>query len=281
MSQPDAHNGTPDFPAIYDLLVPVLSFGGAALAILVWTNGIAIDLRFTAAGCVLASVVLAYLAWVRPKKDIVALTTPIYALIFFAVPLDDAVATIILELLYAVSLSILLVRLKYRFGKPAAAIPEGGELSGPLKEYVDRTHPACTRLPTAAGHRAARAVLRFTAGNYSDVPPEAHEGIRELEGSGCAPAFTMAFEIVAEQAELTEKSRPRPSLYKEFAASDAALLARPLSGHTKNDDGYDPGYDAALDNALLLLFAAGWTASEADRPHLRTAEAFAARVMEG
>jgi hypothetical protein len=280
MSQPDVHAGTKDFPAIYDLLVPVLSFGGAALAILVWTNGIAIDLRFTAAGCVLASVVLAYLAWVRPKKDIVALTTPIYALIFFAVPLDDAVATIILELLYAVSLSILLVRLKYRFGKPAAAIPEGGALVGPLKEYVDRTHQACARMPTAAAHRAALVVLRFTAGNYGDVPPEAHEGIRELEGSGCAPAFTRAFEIVAEQAEITEKSRPRPSLYKEFAASDAALLARPLLPKKKNEDGYDPGYDAALDNALLLLFAAGWTASEADRPHLRTAEAFAAKVLE-
>ena len=66
-----------------------------------------IDLRVTAAGCVCASFTLAYLAWILPKKDIVALTTPIYAIIFFAVPLDDPVATIILELLYAISLSIL------------------------------------------------------------------------------------------------------------------------------------------------------------------------------
>ncbi|MGB8219986.1 MAG: hypothetical protein WCE46_06335 [Methanoregula sp.] len=280
MSHPDAPAGTPAVTAIYDILVPVLSFGGAALAILVWTNGIAIDLRFTAAGCVIASIVLAYLAWVRPKKDIVALTTPIYALIFFAVPLDDAVATIILELLYAVSLSILLVRLKYRFGKPAASITEKGELSGPLKEYVDRTHQACARLPTAAAHRAALAFLRFAAGDYGDVPPEAHEGVRELEGSGCAPAFTTAFEIVAEQAETTEMSRSRPSRYKEFTASDAGLLARPLQPRKKSDDGYDPAFDAALDNALLLLFAAGWTSSEADRTHLCRAEAFAAKVLE-
>ena len=277
----------PDIPAgrslvSFDLAVPVLSFGGAAVAILLLTNGIAADLRFTAAGCVLASVVLAYLAWIRPKKDIVALSTPVYALIFFAVPLDDAVETIILELLYAVSLSILLVRLKYRFGNPAAAIPEGGALAGPLKEYVDRTHQACARMPTAAAHRAAVAFLRFTAGDYGDVPPEAHEGIRELEGSGCAPAFTTAFEIIAEQAEITEKSRPRSEWYRQFASADEVLLARPLPPpRKKNDDGYDDGFDAALDNALLLLFAAGWTASEADRGHLRTAVAFAARVIEG
>jgi hypothetical protein len=275
----------PDIPAVPgspgEILVPVFSFGGAALAILVWTSGWSIDLRVTAAGCVCASFALAYLAWIRPKKDIVALTTPIYAIIFFAVPLDDPVATITLELLYAISLSLLLVRLKYRFGTPGAAAPQGDVLPGPLGEYVDKTHQACARLPTAAAHRAALAFLRFTAGDYGDVPPEAWEGIRDLEGSGCAPAFAMAFEIVAEQAELTEKSLPRPSWYKQFAASDATLLARPQPPRKINDEGYDAGFDAALDNALLLLFAAAWTASEADWGHLRTAEAFAARLIEG
>ena len=147
--------------------------------------------------------------------------------------------------------------------------------------YVDKTHQACARLPTAAAHRAALAFLRFTAGDYGDVPPEAREGVRDLEGSGCAPAFAMAFEIVAEQAELTDRALPRPPWYKQFAASDATLLARPLPPRKVNDDGYDAGFDTALDNALLLLFAAAWTASEADRGHLRTAEAFAARLMEG
>ena len=74
---------------------------------------------------------------------------------------------------------------------------------------------------------------------------------------------------------------PVRSWYKQFAASDAPLLALPLPPRKENDDGYDAGFDAALDNALLLLFAAAWTASEADRGHLRTAEAFAARLIEG
>jgi len=281
MSQTEITTKTAGDPAaLWEWAVPVFSFGGAAFAILAWTSGINIDLRFTAAGCVIASVVLAYLAWIRPKKDIVALTTPIYAIIFFAVPLDDAVATIILELLYAVSLSILLVRLKSRFGVAAIAHDEG-TLAGRLGDYVEKTLPACSTMPPAAAHKAAVTFMRYAAGEYADVPIEAREGILLLDGSGCAPAFSTAFEILTEQAAITEKSRPVPEWYKQFLSADEALLARPLPPATKKVDGYNAGFDAALDNALLLLYAAAWNASAADRPHLRTAEAFATRVIEG
>ncbi len=51
-----------------ELAVPLFSFGGALLAILFWTSDSAIDFRITILGCVIASWVLAYLAWIRPKK---------------------------------------------------------------------------------------------------------------------------------------------------------------------------------------------------------------------
>jgi len=267
----------PESSRSYELAVPLFSFGSAALAILMWTSGITLDLRITAAGCVVASFVLAYLAWIRPRKDIVALTTPIYAIIFFAVPLEEPVATIVLELLYAVSLSILVLRLKSRFGAPAAIHAEG-TLAGPLGEYAEKVHPACAGIPPAAAHRAAVAFLRYAAGEYGDVPVEAREGILLLDGSDGAPAFKMAFEILAEQATLTEKSRPRPEWYTQFATTDEPLLALPLPPPQKKDEGYDEGYDAALDNALLLLFAAAWNASEADRGHLVAAQEFAQRL---
>ena len=120
-----------------ELAVPLFSFGGALLAILFWTSDSAIDFRITILGCVIASWVLAYLAWIRPKKDIVALSTPIYSFIFIAVPTDNFSA-MVLELLYAVSLTILLVRLKYRFGEPGTAVSLGKELGGSLKAYIDR-----------------------------------------------------------------------------------------------------------------------------------------------
>ncbi|HNX17067.1 MAG TPA: hypothetical protein PKM50_01925 [Methanoregula sp.] len=273
-------NNTSQNTKSYELAVPVLSFGGAALAIFLWVSGLAGDVRYTIAGCLVASCILAYLAWIRPKKDIVALTTPVYSIIFFAMPLDEPVATITLELLYAVSLSILLVRLKSRFGEAAVAREEG-TLSGPLADYVDKIKPACTAIPPAGAHRAAVTFLRYASGEYGDVPDEARDGVLALDGSGCAPAFKTAFEILAEQAVITEKSQPVPEWYKQFASADEPLLARPLPPQKKKTDGYDDGFDAALDNALLLLFAAAWNGSEADRGYLFKADAFATRVIEG
>ena len=54
-----------------------------------------------------------------PRKDIVALSTPLYSFIFIAVP-TDVFSSVVLEVLYAASLTILLVRLKYRFGTTAS-----------------------------------------------------------------------------------------------------------------------------------------------------------------
>ena len=266
-------------PAVLEYAIPLCGFGGAFLGILSWAGGVPVDLRITAAGCVIASFVLAYLAWIRPRKDIVSLTTPIYALIFFAVPLSEPVATIVLELLYAASLTALLVRLKCRFG---SAEPQGKkevELPPVLVGYIEKIQSACAGLPPAAAHRAATVFLRYTSGDYGEVRNEADEGILALDRSGCAPVFVTAFEIVREQAEITEKSRPRPEWYRHFEPADEPLLARPLPAAEKGADGYDPGYDAALDNALLLLFAGAWNAVPEDRKFLRTATVCAVRII--
>ena len=61
-----------------EYLVPLLSFGGALVGIFFWITSASVDYRISILGCVLASWVLAYLAWMRPKKDIVALSTPVY-----------------------------------------------------------------------------------------------------------------------------------------------------------------------------------------------------------
>ena len=105
---------------------------------------------------------LLYLAWIRPKKDIVALTTPIYSFVFLAVPTDNF-SVIILELLYAASLSILLLRLKYRFSAPPA-IPDKEKLSGALKTYTERTHDILTGTPPDTAHQATCSFVQFANG---------------------------------------------------------------------------------------------------------------------
>ncbi len=134
-----------------ELAVPLFSFGGAAVAILAGIQGISLDSHYPALGCVLASCVLAYLAWLRKKKDIVALSTPVYAFIFFLVPTEVAVG-IILQLLYAVSLTILLVRLKLRFGS-MAPVPGTPEQEGPLDGYVGLVRQSLPGLPPGSPGR--------------------------------------------------------------------------------------------------------------------------------
>jgi hypothetical protein len=254
-----------------EVAVPLLSFGGALIAILLWTLPVETDLRITILGCVLASWVLAYLAWIRPKKDIVSLTTPIYSFVFLAVPTDNF-SVIILELLYAASLSILLLRLKYRFNAPPA-IPDKEKLSGALKTYTERTHDILTGTPPDTAHQATRSFVQFAQGEYA----EAARISGDVTGhdTNHNPVLTRAFAVVLEHATVLDQSLARPEPYLTFQPEDADLLALPIPSALEKDQ----EFDATLDNALLLLFSAGWNASEEDRPHLLMSQDFAQKLM--
>ena len=130
-----------------ELLVPVLSFGGTFAGIFIWSLGFHFGIQYAAIGCVLGSCILVYLAWIRQKKDIVSLTTPIYAFIFFVVP-TDYLPGIVLQLLFAASLTILLVRLKYRFGSSDEPSRTGRSLpdpSVPMRNGCRAPLPRCRR----------------------------------------------------------------------------------------------------------------------------------------
>jgi hypothetical protein len=257
-----------------ELAVPLLSFGGALLAIIFWISNIPLDFRISILGCVLASWVLAYLAWIRPKKDIVALSTPLYSFIFIAVP-TDVFSSVILELLYAASLTILLVRLKFRFGRPGTAAFGVKELADPLKTYVEQTRVTCGKLDPETAHNATLAFVRFAEGNYGEAARVSGTAAGQLEDSGDNPCLTRAFKIVREHAALLDKSLPLPQTFLTFLPEDADLLAKPVPVSPGNDQ----EFYTSLDNALLLLFSVAWTLSEKDRPHLKACEAFAQRLL--
>jgi hypothetical protein len=259
---------------LLELAVPFFSFGGALLAILFQTLGISLDFHYPATGFVIASCILAYLAWIRPKKDIVALTTPIYSFIFFFVPTDYETG-LLLQLLYAVSLTILLVRLKYRFGKPGTAASLGKELGGPLKNYIENTHDTLTSTSPDTAHRATLAFVQFAQGDYGNVARISGTVSLPGEDTGREQCLSRAFTIVKEHAELLDKSLPRPFTCQVFNPEDADLLAKQMPPALDNDQ----EFYLALDNALLLLFSAAWTASERDRPHLLACQAFAQKLM--
>jgi len=257
-----------------ELAVPLFSFGGAVIAILFLMTGADIDFRISILGCVIASWVLAYLAWIRPKKDIVALSTPIYSFIFIAVPTDTSSA-VILELLYAISLTILLVRLKYRFGKPGMALYGGRELADPLKTYVEHTRESSSGISPETAHLATLAFVRFAEGEYKDSAQVSGTAAGQLEDAGSNPCLTRACKIVKDHAALLDQSLPRPLTYLTFSPEDACLLAKQMPPALDKDQ----EFYTALDNALLIVFSAAWNNSERDRPHLLACQAFAQKLL--
>ena len=94
------------------LLVPALSWGGILAGLLVpaWPP----VLPAGPLGCILASAAIALLALGRQKKDIVSLCVPIFAIMIFVVPLETP-PTIAIQVLYAASLTGLVLRLERRF----------------------------------------------------------------------------------------------------------------------------------------------------------------------
>jgi hypothetical protein len=254
--------------------VPLFSFGGAFLAILFQIQGIALDFRIPAFGCVLASCFLAYLAWIRPKKDIVALTTPIYSFIFFIVPTDYSTG-VVLQVLYAVSLTILLVRLKYRFGTPGTAVSLGKELGGSLKTYIEDSRDSFSGTSREAAHSAALVFVRFAEGNYGDAALSSKTALVEGENPDQVTPLMRAFSIIREHSTLLHKSLPRPVTYLTFPEKDHPVLAKPAA--PANDA--DTEFYTALDNALLVVFSAAWNNSEPDRPYLLACQVFAQRLM--
>src|SRR5512138_538498 len=204
------------------MLVPILAFGSTLAGMALWSSGILTEIQYAAIGGFAASCPLAYLAWTRLHKDIVALSTPIYGFIFLITPIDYS-GGVALQLVYAAGLTVLAARLRYRFGPVTTAAMAGGLEQGPLFTYVE-SGASGDQPGVAAGHAAAAAFFSFAEGEYARAA--------ELSrGAACAAGtpeiLARAFSILREHAELLEHDRPRPVTYGKFLPADAPFLAKP------------------------------------------------------
>jgi hypothetical protein len=257
-----------------EVAVPILSFGGTLAGILLWDMGSRFGIQYAAIGCVIGSCILAYLAWIRPKKDIVSLTTPIYAFIFFVVP-TDYLPGIVLQFLFAASLTILLVRLKYRFGAPEAPVPDGLVLVESIRIYAERVRGSCSSLPPEVAKSAGEVFIRFARGDYEDAAYEADLATGHLEHAGDAQLLIRAFSIASEQAAHMEQSLRLPESFLKFAPEYSSLLANPSPGSRDREQ----EYHTTLYNALLLLYAAAWNGTDAGRKRLLAYQDFALKLF--
>ncbi|MFA5266976.1 MAG: hypothetical protein WC379_03315 [Methanoregula sp.] len=256
-----------------EALVPVLAFGSTLLGIALWESGTRFEIQYAAAGSFLASCLLAYLAWHRPRKDIVSLTTPLYGFIFLVTSIDYY-SGILLQLFYATGLTILVIRLHYRFGAGAAVSSDTELPTGPLRDYVESTRDTFAGLDAVTGRSAVMAFFAFAEGNYRKTADVSH-------AASChdgTPAYVIrAFTVLRQHAELLDKNQPRPVTYLKFLPDDAPFMAKPLPA----DADPDAEFEAMMDNALLLLYGAAWYGSPENRPSLIAAQPFAKKLLEG
>jgi hypothetical protein len=253
-----------------ELGVPVLAFGSVLTGILTWKMGYAINFAYFSIGCVLASFLLAYLAWIRPKKDIVAVTTPIYAIIFFFVPNDFS--GVLLQLLYAVSLTFLLIRLKYRFGSPRTSRKH--DLPEAVSRYVERVKVSLPSLTKAQAQQAEEIFTFFARGDYRDAALMAEAARKDTTGTD---ALIRAYDIITEQAIHLEQSLEIPENFVQFLPCHVPVLAREIPGGTDTHK----FSSATLDCALLLIFAAAWTGVPEDREQLKGFRDFTGKLIVG
>ncbi|MGC9435708.1 MAG: hypothetical protein ACP5C4_06470 [Methanomicrobiales archaeon] len=94
------------------LMVPALAFGGILLEI--GAPGIPVPIGAGGLGCVAGSVVLAVLALKKPKKDLVSLFVPMFAVIIFVLP-SVFETGLVMQVLFALTLAAVAYRLEVRF----------------------------------------------------------------------------------------------------------------------------------------------------------------------
>ena len=88
--------------------VPVISFAGVIIGV-----GFA-SLAIGSVACGIASVFLAIIAYLKPRRDIVALLAPMYALLIFN-PYSSVPNSLTLQVLFAATITVAAIRMEKRF----------------------------------------------------------------------------------------------------------------------------------------------------------------------
>lgn len=271
---PDTRNSTIFQDPRTGYLVPVLSFGGTLIGIALTFLGLQFGIQYAAFGSVLGSVLLAYLAFHRPRKDIVAISTPVYAVVFFTMPIEF-LPGVVIQLVFAAGLTILLVRLNRRFG--VAEVPGSREsLSAPLQEYVNRIREQFPDQPGFVTDGGGEAFALFARGDYREAADITDLVIRDLAEGTDDGVVTRAFSIVSEQARHMEHTLDLPAAYLKFLPEHSRFLV-----HTDPAPNPEKEYYRTLYNALLILYALSWSRDPEERTHLLKYRDFAEKLFIG
>jgi hypothetical protein len=258
---------------ILSVAIPVISFGGTALGLALADQGIISDAGAFSWGCLAGSFLLAGLAWIKPRKDIVSLLAPLYAVIIFLLAVEVK-PTVILQLLFAASLTILMIRLNIRFSTPPDKEKKEDSMEKFLYAYMTRVTPYYRSISAETGHEIASAVLSFKFGIYQNSIASAGKAIARLPGEGATSTLKKALAIIRDRAERLKVSEVKVYSDQLFSGDDFQYLAVILPM-----DLIESQETYTLDNALLLCYAVAYLSSPDDGQMLDEHQNFVIQIL--
>jgi hypothetical protein len=258
---------------VLSIAIPVTSFGGTAVGLALAGQGIIGDAGTFSWGCLAGSFFLAGLAWIKPRKDIVSLLAPLYAVIIFLLAVEVK-PTVILQLLFAASLTILMVRLNIRFSTRPDKEKKEDSMEKFLYTYMTRITPYYRSINAETGHEIASAVLSFKFGIYQNSITSAGKAMARLPGEGANKTLRKALAIIRDRAERLEVSEVKVYSDQLFSGDDFQYLAVVLPKELiESQETY------TLDNALLLCYAAAYLSSPDDGQMLDEHQNFVIQIL--
>lgn len=214
-----------------------------------------------------------YLAGTRPRRDIVVLLAPLYAVLIFIVPLEMN-PNLLLQVLFSVSITILVVRLYFRFSSKVNRSREEESMEKFLYEYIRRITPFFRDLDPNTAHEIASVVLSFKFGLYIKTRTSANRAASRLNESGPYKALKRALQIVEERSAFLEDAGVAFSEVR-FSQADETYLPFALPPDTILDmDTY------TLENALVFLYAVAYLESPDDGQSLDEHQNFVLQILE-
>ncbi len=254
----DGRTGADNRVRNLSVAIPVVSFGGILIAIGLESLGIIGNAGEFGGGCVIGSFLLSYLAYILPRRDIVSLLAPIYAFLIFIMPLEMP-PNLILQVLYASTLTVLVVRLNKRFNTPVTKEREEDSMEKILYDYIRRLTPLFGFVDTATAHEVASVVLSFKFALYSNTIRSADKALASLPDTKEGSALKTALRIVRDRAENLETMKVTDFSKTTFPDDQKEFLAVVLPPGT-----VEGLATLALNNALLLIYAVAYLESPDD-----------------
>ncbi len=250
----------------FTFAIPALAFGGILVDVALQQDGTFVW------GCVAASFLLGYFAYIKPKKDIVAICAPIYGVIMFLLP-GEIPQTRLLQFLFAVSITFLLVRLNVRFGS-LADVQGGSPMERFLREYIERIRPDFPGISTKTAHEIASAFFAFKFGLYTNAIEQCSLAASALPEGKSRAALTKALQIVKANAEDLENSQVTANTSVAFSPDEKAFVAINLPQEKIED-----AASLELDNALVMIYAVAMITSPDDLQALEEHQKYIIKIL--